>query len=83
MVTQIKGLVLGDIVWGEHDKLMTVLTAEHGKITVVLKGGSSLKSKIVGACLFGKTDAVIGIVGYRNILEIYRIFVTGVKEADS
>ena len=61
MVTQIKGLVLGDIVWGEHDKLMTVLTAEHGKVTVVLKGGSSLKSKIVGACLpFSYTELTLG-----------------------
>ena len=51
MVTQVKALVLGDIVWGENDKLLTVLTAEQGKMTVVLKGGSSLKSKIVGACL--------------------------------
>ena len=49
MVTQVKALVLGDIIWGDNDKLLTVLTAEQGKMTVVLKGGSSLKSKIVGA----------------------------------
>lgn len=62
MVTQIKGLVLGDIVWGEHDKLITVLTAEHGKITAVLKGGSSLKSRIVGACLpFAYTELTLGM----------------------
>ena len=61
MVTQIKGLVLGDIVWGENDKLLTVLTAEHGKVTVVLKGGSSLKSKIVGACLpFAYAEMTLG-----------------------
>ena len=61
MVTQIKGLILGDIVWGEHDKLLTVLTAEHGKTTVVLKGGSSLKSKTVGACLpFAYTELTLG-----------------------
>lgn len=53
--------MLGDIVWGEHDKLLTLLTAEQGKITVVLKGGSSLKSKIVGACLpFAYTELTLG-----------------------
>ena len=61
MVTQIKGLILGDIVWGEHDKLLTVLTAEQGKVTVVLKGGSSLKSKIVGSCLpFAYAELTLG-----------------------
>ena len=61
MVTQIKGLILGDIVWGEHDKLLSILTAEHGKVSVVLKGGSSLKSKIVGSCLpFAYAELTLG-----------------------
>ena len=66
MVTQIKALVLGDIIWGENDKLLTVLTAEHGKMTVVMKGGSSLKNKVVGACLpFAYTELTLGDKGGR------------------
>lgn len=65
MVSQIKGLVLGDIIWGENDKLLTLLTAE-GKLTVVLKGGESLKSKTVGACLpFAYTELTVADKGGR------------------
>lgn len=64
MVTQIKGLVLGEIVWGENDKLLTLLTADQGKITVVLKGGESLRSKIVGSCLpFSYTELTVAEKG--------------------
>ncbi|MBR2461392.1 MAG: DNA repair protein RecO [Clostridia bacterium] len=66
MVTQIKALVLGDIVWGENDKLLTVLTAEYGRMCVVLKGGSSLKSKVAGACLpFAYTEMTLAEKGGR------------------
>lgn len=66
MVSQIKGLVLGDIIWGENDKLLTLLTAEQGKLTVVLKGGESLKSKLVGACLpFAYTELTVADRGGR------------------
>ncbi|MBQ9115500.1 MAG: DNA repair protein RecO [Clostridia bacterium] len=66
MVTQIKALVLGDILWSENDKLLTVLTAERGLMTVVLKGGSSMKSKLVGACLpFAYTELTLADKGGR------------------
>lgn len=51
MVTQFSGLVLEEMPWGENDKLITVLTAENGKVQLTLKGGSSLKNKVVGASL--------------------------------
>lgn len=51
MLSQFRGLVLSETAWGEHDKLLTVLTAEVGKIPVLLKGGSSLKNHSGGACL--------------------------------
>ena len=51
MLSQFRGLVLAETAWGENDKLLTVLTAEAGKIPVLLKGGSSLKNRSGGACL--------------------------------
>jgi DNA repair protein RecO (recombination protein O) len=51
MLAQFRGLVLGEIAWGENDKLLTVLTAEAGKISVLLKGGFSLKNKANAACM--------------------------------
>ena len=51
MLAQFRGLVLGELPWGENDKLLTVLTAEAGKVSVLLKGGSSLKNKAGGACM--------------------------------
>ncbi len=51
MISQFRGLVLGESPWGEHDKLLTVLTAEVGKLPVLLKGGSSLKNKDSASCL--------------------------------
>ncbi len=51
MISQFRGLVLAEAPWGEHDKLLTVLTAEVGKLPVLLKGGSSLKNKDSASCL--------------------------------
>ena len=51
MLAQIRGLVLDERLWGEHDKLITLLTADRGKTVAVVKGGSSLKNKIGGACM--------------------------------
>ena len=51
MLAQFRGLVLSELPWGDNDKLLTVLTAEAGKVAVLLKGGSSLKNKAAGACL--------------------------------
>lgn len=50
MLSQFKGLVLSETPWGENDRLLTVLTAESGKISILLKGGASLKNKASGAC---------------------------------
>ena len=40
----VRGLVLRETEYGEHDKLLTVLTGERGRITVIGKGVKSLKS---------------------------------------
>ena len=37
MLAQFRGLVLSELPWGDNDKLLTVLTAEAGKVAVLLK----------------------------------------------
>lgn len=44
------GLVLREIAVGENDKLLTVLTAEEGKMTLSAKGARSMKSKVLPLC---------------------------------
>lgn len=44
------GLVLREVAFGENDKLLTVLTAAEGKITLTAKGARSMKSKALPLC---------------------------------
>lgn len=45
----VSGLVLGAAQSGEHHKILTVLTAEYGIISVYAHGGQSIKSSIFAA----------------------------------
>ena len=58
----IDGLVIRTRDMGDHDRYLTVLTAERGRITVLAKGGRSLK---------GPQRAVSQLYTYAN-LEYYR-----------
>lgn len=44
------GLVLRESAYGESDKLLTVLTADEGKVFLIAKGVRSLKSKNLALC---------------------------------
>ena len=46
----VDGLVLREVSVGESDKLLTVLTAPYGKITVMAKGARSMRSKLSPLC---------------------------------
>lgn len=46
----VDGLVLREIAVGENDKLLTVLTASEGRITLSAKGARSMKSKVLPLC---------------------------------
>lgn len=50
MKKTVDGLVLREIAVGENDKLLTVLTAREGKITLSAKGARSMKSKVLPLC---------------------------------
>lgn len=46
----VHGLVVRETDVGDYDKILTLLTSEVGKITVMVKGAKSLKSKNLAAC---------------------------------
>lgn len=46
MIEIINGVILRETPIGDYDKIMTVLTAEHGKISVFAKGAKRLKSPL-------------------------------------
>lgn len=45
MVKSIDGVVISSLDYGEHDKLITLLTAEEGRIQAIAKGAKSMRSK--------------------------------------
>lgn len=49
-ITSLRGLVLRTVDIGENDRLLTLLTAEEGKITLSAKGVRSVKSRRMAAC---------------------------------
>lgn len=49
MVETVKGIILRETPYGDYDKIMTVLTAEYGKISVYAKGAKRLKSPLFTA----------------------------------
>ena len=44
------GLVIRECAYGENDRLITVLTAQHGQMLMIAKGARSLKSKTMSLC---------------------------------
>lgn len=46
MLDTVKGLILRETPIGDYDKIMTVLTAAHGKISVFARGAKRLKSPL-------------------------------------
>lgn len=49
MLVEVKGLVIRTVDLSEHDKLLTLFTEEHGKITAVANGSRALKSRYLAA----------------------------------
>ena len=50
MKKTVDGLVLREYPVGESDKLLTVLTARQGRITMTAKGSRSMRSKVLALC---------------------------------
>ncbi len=49
MLREVKGLVIRTVNLSDNDKLLTIFTEEHGKITAVANGGRALKSRYLAA----------------------------------
>ncbi len=49
MVETVKGVILRETPIGDYDKIMTVLSAEHGKLSVFARGAKRLKSPLFAA----------------------------------
>ncbi len=55
-----KGIVIGRTNYGEADRILTIMTAEHGKIRAIAKGVRKIKSRSGGHIeLFGNVDFMI------------------------
>ena len=50
MKKAVDGLILKEMPLGDNDKLLTVLTAKEGKITMTAKGARSARSKVTSVC---------------------------------
>ena len=52
-----KGIILARINYGEADRILTILTPDHGKLRLMAKGVRKLKSKLAGGVeLFSISD---------------------------
>lgn len=64
MPETLKGIILRETPIGDYDKIMTVLTAEYGKLSVFAKGAKRLKSPIFTATqLFSYSEMTLKQTG--------------------
>lgn len=63
MITHTQAIILRVIDYQESSKILTVLSAEHGKIALIAKGAKKPKSKLAGILEIG---AVLDVVYYHK-----------------
>lgn len=61
------GVVLARLNYGEADKIITVLTPDHGKIRVMARGVRRVKSKLAGGIELFSVSSVTYIPGKKDI----------------
>ncbi len=78
MSETLKGIILKETPIGDYDKMMTVFTAEHGKISVFAKGAKRLKSPLFTAtqlfCYSEMTLAKTGTTYYIRTADLIENF---------
>ena len=67
-IIKTKGIVINEANSKENDKILTVLTPDLGKISVLVKGAKKNKSTFLSTCqLLAFSDLVL----YKNLGELY------------
>lgn len=61
------GVVLARLNYGEADKIITVLTPDHGKIRVMARGVRKVKSKLAGGIELFSISSITFIPGRKDI----------------
>lgn len=61
-----KGIVLSRTEFGEADRIITVLTTDHGKIRLIAKGVRRIKSKSAGGIELFSVSDITYIPGRRD-----------------
>lgn len=64
---QTNGIVLGRINFGEADRIITIITPDHGKLRLMAKGVRKVKSKLAGGIELFSVSNISFIVGRRDI----------------
>lgn len=62
-----KGIVLARTDFGEADRILTVITPDHGKIRVMAKGVRKVKSKLAGGIELFSVSTITYIPGRKDI----------------
>lgn len=57
------GIMLGRLDYGEADRILTVLTPDHGKLSVLAKGVRRIKSKLAGGIELFSVSSITYIKG--------------------
>lgn len=64
---QTSGIVLNRINFGEADRILTIITPEHGKLRLMAKGVRRVKSKLAGGIELFSVSDISFIAGRRDI----------------
>lgn len=62
-----RGIVLTRIDFGEADRIITVLTPDHGKLSLIAKGVRRVRSKLAGAIELFSISEIVYVPGRGNL----------------
>ncbi len=64
---QTRGIVLNRINFGEADRILTIITPDHGKLRLMAKGVRKVKSKLAGGIELFSISEISFLAGRRDI----------------
>lgn len=63
----VDGIVLTRLNFGEADKIITIITPDHGKVSLIARGVRKIKSKLAGGIELFSVSTITYIAGKKNI----------------